>query len=92
VFVELHLYAPLDGRNEDTRRALHETARGLKAEHGLRQVSVLEEQDGHLGLMTIWESRDAWSRANPTRERIAAETDLSGVDPAATRVLLLSET
>ena len=47
MFVELHLYAPLEGRSEDTRLALHEIARQLKSEHGLRQVSVLEEQDGH---------------------------------------------
>jgi heme-degrading monooxygenase HmoA len=92
VFVELHLYTPLEGRSEDTRMALHETARQLKAEHGLRQVSVLEEEDGHLGLMTIWESRDAWTRAHPTRERIAGEVDFSCVDPASSQVLLLSET
>jgi heme-degrading monooxygenase HmoA len=92
VFVELHLYAPLEGRSEDTRLALHETARQLKSEHGLRQVSVLEEEDGRLCLMSIWESRDAWTRAHGARERIAAETDLSCVDGASTSVLILAET
>jgi heme-degrading monooxygenase HmoA len=92
VFVELHLYAPLEGRSEDTRLALHETARQLKSEHGLRQVSVLEEDAGDLCLMSIWESRDAWTRAHTARERIASEVDLTGVDPGRTRVLLLAET
>jgi heme-degrading monooxygenase HmoA len=92
VFVELHLYAPLEGRSEDTRLALHETARQLKSEHGLRQVSVLEEDGGDLCLMSIWESRDAWTRAHPARERILNEADLSCVDASASRVLLLAET
>jgi heme-degrading monooxygenase HmoA len=56
VFVELHLHTPLEGRSEDTRLVLHEAARQLKSEHGLRQVSVLEETDGRLCLMSIWES------------------------------------
>lgn len=92
MFVELHLHSPLEGRSEDTRLALHETARQLKSEHGLRQVSVLEEDDGRLCLMSIWESRDAWTRAHATRERIAAEIDLSCVDRPASSVLLLAET
>jgi len=92
VFVELHLYTPLEGRSEETRVALHETARQLKSEHGLRQVSVLEEDGGNLCLMSIWESRDAWTRAHATRERIANEVELSSVDQAGARVLLLAET
>ncbi len=92
MFIELHLYAPLEGRSEDTRLALHETARQLKSEHGLRQVAVLEEDAGELCLMSIWESRDAWTRAHPTRERVASEVDLNSVDPGRTRVLLLAET
>ena len=92
MFVELHLYAPLEGRSEETRVALHETARQLKSEHGLRQVSVLEEDGGDLCLMSIWESRDAWTRAHVARERIATEVDLGSVDPGRTKVLLLAET
>ena len=92
VFVELHLYTPLEGRSEETRVALHETARQLKSEHGLRQVSVLEEDGGNLCLMSIWESRDAWTRAHATRERIASEVELGSADPDGTRTLLLSET
>jgi heme-degrading monooxygenase HmoA len=92
VFVELHLYVPRDGRSEDTRLALHQIAREVKSEHGLRQVSVLEEQDGNLCLMSIWESRDAWTRAHPARERILNEADLSCVDASESRVLLLAET
>jgi len=92
VFVELHLHTPLEGRSEDTRLVLHEAARQLKSEHGLRQVSVLEETDGRLCLMSIWESRDAWTRAHATRERIAAESDLSCVEPSASNVLHLAET
>ena len=92
MFIELHLYAPLEGRSEDTRLALHETARQLKSEHGLRQVAVLEEDAGDICLMSIWESRDAWTRAHATRERVASEVDLNSVDPGRTRVLLLAET
>ena len=92
MFVELHLHAPREGRSEETRLALHETARQLKSEHGLRQVSVLEEDAGDLCLMSIWESRDAWTRAHAARERIASEVELASADPAGTRILLLAET
>jgi heme-degrading monooxygenase HmoA len=92
LFVELQLYRPLEGRSEDARMALHGMARRAKAEHGLRQVAVLEEQDGRLCLLSIWESRDAWSAARATREQIARETDLGCIDPAASSVILLAET
>jgi quinol monooxygenase YgiN len=92
VFIELQLHRPLERRSEDARLALHDLARRAKAEHGLRQVAVLEEQDGRLCLLSIWESRDAWSAARATREQIAEETDLSCIDPAASTVLLLAET
>jgi len=92
VFIELHLHTPLEGRSEETRLALHETARQLKSEHGLRQVAVLEEDGGNLCLMSIWESRDAWTRAHTTRERIASEVELSSADPAGAQTLLLAET
>ena len=92
MFIELQLHGPLEGRSEDARLALHEMARRAKAEHGLRQVAVLEEQDGRLCLLSVWESRDAWSAARATREQIAKETDLSCIDPAASSVLLLAET
>ena len=92
MFIELQLHTPLDGRGEDALMALHETARRLKSEHGLRQVAVLHEEDGRMGLMTTWESRDAWSGARATRDAIATEIDMGCVDPAASNVLLLSET
>jgi hypothetical protein len=68
-----------------------EAARRLKSEHGLRQVAVLHEENGRMGLMTTWESRDAWSGpgdARSDRDRV----DMGCVDPAASSVLLLSET
>jgi heme-degrading monooxygenase HmoA len=92
VFIELQLHTPLEGRGDDALMALHETARRLKSEHGLRQVAVLQEENGRMGLMTTWESRDAWSGARATRDQIAKDVDMSCVDPAASNALLLSET
>jgi len=91
MFVELHIHRPQEGRTEETRSALHEQARRMKADQGLRQVAVLEEKDGELCLLAIWESRDTWTAARATREN-EQQDDLGAIHASPTRVLLLEET
>ena len=91
MFAELHIHRPLEGHTEETRSALHSQARRMKADQGLRQVAVLEEQDGEVCLLAIWESRDTWTAARGAREN-EPEPDLSAIEAAPPRVLLLEET
>jgi len=92
MFVELRIHTPLEGHTEETRSALHEQARRMKSDQGLRQVSVLEEKDGDLCLLAIWESRDTWTAARAAREAAEPQVDLSAIEAAPPRVLLLEET
>jgi heme-degrading monooxygenase HmoA len=92
MFVEIRIHGPLEGHTEETRSALHEQARRMKADQGLRQVSVLEETNGDLCLLAIWESRDTWTAARTAREGGEPTADLSSVEAAPPRVLLLEET
>ena len=91
MFVELRIHSPLEGHTEETRSALHEQARRMKSDQGLRQVSVLQERDGDVCLLAIWESRDTWTQARAAREN-EPEPDLSAIEAAPPRVLLLEET
>jgi len=92
MFVELRIHRPLEGHTEETRSVLHQQARRMKADQGLRQVSVLEEKDGELCLLAIWESRDTWTAARAPREDAEQQADTSAFEAAPPRVLLLEET
>jgi len=91
MFVEIHIHRPQEGRTEETRSALHEQARRMKADQGLRQVAVLEEKGGELCLLAVWESHDTWTAARAAREN-EPEPDLSAIQASPPRVLLLEET
>jgi len=91
MFVEIHIHRPQEGHTEEARSALHEQARRMKADQGLRQVSVLEEKDGELCLLAIWESRDTWTAARAARES-EPPPDLSAIEASPPSVLLLEET
>jgi heme-degrading monooxygenase HmoA len=90
MFVEIHIHRPQEGHTEETRSALHGQARRMKADQGLRQVAVLEEKDGELCLLAVWESRDTWTAARAARENDGP--DLSAIQASPPRILLLEET